>query len=155
MKRFYGVLAFLIALAVVIQAMLLVFGVAGLEKYIDDGGVLDKAAAESSDKLFPEIVGLEMHGMNGMMIIPSLALILLIVSFFAKVDGGVKGAAIVLALVAVQMTLGLLGHSVPALGALHGLNAFLLLGAAVHAGMRSRRATAGAAESQLPAEARA
>lgn len=141
MKRTYGVLAFLISFAVVVQAMLIVWGIAGLEKWIDDGGVLDKAAAESDEKLWPEVVGLMIHGMNGMMIIPALALLLLIFSFFAKVDGGVKMAIIVLVLVAVQITLGLIGHSVPALGALHGLNAFLLLGSAVHAGMRSRRKT--------------
>jgi hypothetical protein len=156
MKRVYGVTAFLIALGVIVQAMSLVWGVAGLEKYIGDGGVLDKAAVESEDKLFPEIVGLMIHGMNGTMIIPALALLLLIFSFFAKVDGGVKMAIIVLVLVAVQVTLGLAGHSIPALGALHGLNAFLLLGAAIHAGMRSRRTVAAAASEEpepLPANA--
>ncbi len=35
-----------------------------------------------------------LHGMIGMMLIPLLALVLLIISFFAKIPGGVKWAAI-------------------------------------------------------------
>lgn len=148
MKRLYGVLAYLVALGVIIQAMAAVFAMAGLGKYVDDGGVVDKAAIESDDKLFPEIVGFMIHGMNGMMIIPALALLLLVISFFADVDGGIKMAVVVLVLVALQITLGLVGHSVPPLAALHGLNAFILLGAALHAGMRSRRPAAAAASDE-------
>ena len=73
------------------------------------------------------------------MIIPLLALLLLVFSFFAKVPGGVKWAAIVLLLVVVQATLGIAGHSVPFLGALHGLNALLLFTAAIYTGLRVRR----------------
>ncbi len=78
------------------------------------------------------------HGINGMMIIPLVALLLLISSFFAKIPGGVKWAALVLLLVIVQVNLGFLGPVIPAAGALHGLNALMLFSAAVYTARRSR-----------------
>src|SRR5680860_1033236 len=140
MKSAYRILAYLIALEVVIQAAVMVFAVAGLGIWIDsDNGVLDKAAFESEESLFPEMVGFMIHGMNGMMVIPLLALIFLIVSFFAKVPGGVKWAAFTLLAVVVQVTLGIFGHENAIFGALHGVNALLLFSLAVTAGMRANR----------------
>ena len=81
------------------------------------------------------------HGINGMIILPLLGLALLIVSFFARVPGGVKLAGAVLGLIVLQVLLGLFGHGAPILGALHGLNALALFSAAV---LTSRRARAGA-----------
>ena len=49
-------------------------------------------------------------------------------------------------LVVVQGQLGELGHDLPLAGALHGLNALALFGAAIYAGRRLRAATAAAAE---------
>ena len=43
-----------------------------------------------------------------------------------------------LGLVVLQVLLGLFGHAVPLLGALHGLNALLLFGVAVMAAMAAR-----------------
>jgi hypothetical protein len=131
-------LAYIIAVEVIIQAMAAVYAVAGLGKWVDDGGVFDKAVMESDESPFPEVVGFIVHGINGMMIIPLLALVLLVVSFFAKLPGAVKWAGVVLLLVALQVTFGLAGHSVPAIGALHGMNALLLFGAALYAGQRVR-----------------
>jgi heme A synthase len=74
------------------------------------------------------------HGMNGMMIIPILVLLLLIVSFFAKVPGGVRSAAILVGLVVLQVFLGIFAHSVPFVIVLHVLNAFAILGVAAMAG---------------------
>lgn len=136
MRNVYRILAIIIAIEVAIQAMVMVYAVAGLGKWVEDGGVLDKAVMESDAKPFPEVVGFAIHGINGMMVIPALALILLIVSFFVKAAGAVKFAAIVLLLVALQITLGLLGHGAPILGALHGINAFLIVGAAIAAARR-------------------
>jgi hypothetical protein len=138
MRAVYRVLAYIIAAEVVIQAMAAVYAIAGLGKWIDDGGVFDKAVMESDESPFPEVVGFMVHGINGMMVIPLLALVLLVVSFFAKVPGGVKWAGIVVLLVALQITFGLVGHSVPAVGALHGLNALLLFGAAIYTAQRVR-----------------
>jgi hypothetical protein len=147
MRTAYKILAYLIAIEVAIQAMAMVFAVAGLGKWIDEGGVLNKAAFESGESLFPEEVGFIIHGMNGMMVIPALALLLLIVSFFTRLPGAVKFAGLVLLLVVLQVALGIFGHGIPALGALHGLNALLLLGTALTAARRA------GAEAEIPAEA--
>ena len=140
MKTVYRVLAYLIALGVVVQAMAIVLGMFGLSNWVEDGGVLDKAALDSDQSLFDEEVGFAIHAIDGMLIIPLISLALLIVSFFAHVPGGVKWAGLVLLLVVVQVLLGFIGHAVPVIGALHGLGAFLLLGAALNAARLSRTA---------------
>jgi hypothetical protein len=140
MRSAYRVLAFLVAGLVVVQAAAIVYAVAGLGHWVDEGGTLDKAAFESEDLEFDGVVGFMIHGMNGMMLIPLVALILLIVSFFAKVPGGVGRAALILGLVVLQVALGIFGHDVPALGALHGINALLLFGTAIMTGIRAKDA---------------
>ena len=145
MIKAYRILATIIAIEVVIQAMAMVFAVAGLGIWVDEGGVLDKAAFESDDLSFTGVGGFIIHGINGMMIIPLLGLALLILSFFAKVQGGVKWAGIVLGAIVVQVLLGVFGHESAYIGALHGLNAFILLGSA---GMAARQAKA--AEAGIP-----
>ncbi|MEU8268563.1 hypothetical protein AB0B89_15505 [Sphaerisporangium sp. NPDC049002] len=138
MKPVYKVLAYLVAVEVAVQAMAVVFADAGLKKWVEQGGVLDKAVIESDASAFPEIVGFVIHGINGTMVIPLIAVLLLISSFFTKVPGAVKAAGLVLLLVVVQVSLGVVAHDIPALGALHGLNALLLFGAAVYAASRGR-----------------
>jgi hypothetical protein len=145
MRNVYRVLAFLVAAEVAVQAAFFVWGEAGMGMYIEDGGVLDKAALENAfeggEAPFPEFVGLLYHGMNGMFVIPLLALLLVISSFFAKVPRGVTFALAVLGLVLLQVTLGLMGHSVSFLGALHGINALLLFSTAAWTGLRVSRLT--------------
>ena len=152
MRTVYKVLAYVIALEVVVQAAAVVYAIAGLGIWVDrDGGVLDKAAFESEETLFPEIVGFVIHGMNGMMVIPALALIFLIVSFFARVPGGWKWALGTLVLVVVQVSLGIFGHENAIFGMLHGINALLLFSTALLAGLRVKRVTEGVG-SRLAAE---
>lgn len=147
MRTVYKVLAYVVAAEVVIQAMAMVYAVAGQGKWIEEGGVLDKAVVESREFVFPEVIGYAVHGLNGMMVIPAIALLLLISSFFTKIAGATKWAGLVLLLVAIQINLGFLGHGVPALGALHGLNALLLFSAAIYTARRVRvRAGSEAAE---------
>jgi len=145
MRTAYKVLAYVVAAEVVIQAMAMVWAIAGLGKWVDGGGVLDKAAMESGGTLFPEVTGLLVHGINGSFVIPGIALLLVILSFFAKLRGAIKWAAIVFVLAVVQGQLGFLGHEMPAAGALHGLNALALFTAALYAGRRIRRAPRSAA----------
>ena len=140
MRNAYRILATIIAVEVVIQAMAMVFAVAGLGIWVDEGGVLDKAAFESDDLSFTGVGGFIVHGINGMMIIPLLGLALLVVSFFAKLPGGVRVAAIVLAAIVVQVFLGIFGHESAYIGMLHGLNAFILFGSAVYAARLARTA---------------
>jgi hypothetical protein len=139
MRSVYKVLAYLVAAEVVIQAMAMVYAVAGEGKWVMEGGVLDKAVIESREFVFPEVLGYAIHGINGMMIIPLVAVLLLISSFFAKVPGGIKWAALVFGLVVVQVNLGFAGHAIPALGALHGLNALMLFTAALYTARRVSR----------------
>jgi hypothetical protein len=149
-KQAYRVLAYLIAAEVMIQAMVMAYAIAGLGLWVDEGGVFDKSVLESGGSIFepfPEVAGVIIHGINGIGVIPLLALLLLISSFFAKIPAGVKWAAIVLAFVVVQVALGLLGHSVSIAGGLHGLNALALFAAALYAARRVRTvAEASAAE---------
>jgi hypothetical protein len=142
MRMVYRVLAYLVAAEVAVQAIVMVFAIAGLGKWVDGGGVFDKAvlegARESGETPFPEVIGFMIHGINGMLVIPALALLLVISSFFTRVHGAVRWAGLVLLLVLLQVTLGLLGHGIPIVGGLHGLNALLLFGAAFYTGHRVR-----------------
>lgn len=146
MKTVYRVLAYVVAAEVIVQAMAMVYAIAGLGKWVDDGGVFDKALMESDDSPFPEVVGFLVHGMNGMIVIPLIALALLISAFFARIPGAVKWAGLVLLLVVLQVTLGLFGHAVPAIGALHGLNALVLFSTAVYTARRTPAVAASTVE---------
>jgi hypothetical protein len=145
----YKVLAYLVAAEVAVQAMVMVWAIAGLGKWVQGGGVFDKSVIEGNIETgampFPEVLGILVHGINGMLVVPGLALVLLIVSFFTKVRGAIKWALIVFALVVVQGQLGFLGHEFPLGGALHGLNAMALFGVALYAGRRLRAAAPAAA----------
>nr|WP_255426847.1 hypothetical protein [Pseudonocardia sp. C8] len=135
----------LVALGVVVQAAALAWGDAGLFIWIMNGGVLDAAAIEGEAAPFAEVTGFMVHGMNGMMVIPAVTLILLIVSFFAKVPRGIMLAGGLTVAVALQVTLGLLGHGIAIAGLLHGANALLVFGLALAAAGAARRASAIAA----------
>lgn len=132
MRTLYRVLAYLVAALVIVQAAMHAWASAGIAAYLGAGGTIDETAMPD----FPEFVGIIVHGMNGMYVIPLVALALLVVSFFAKVPGGTMWAAIVLGLVVLQVTLGLLGHELTFLALLHGVNALLLFGSAAFAGYR-------------------
>jgi hypothetical protein len=139
MRSAYRVLAWLVALGVVVQVAAVGFAHFGQDKWIDGGATLDKAVVESQmagESAFQGVLGFAVHGVNGTMVIPALALLLLVVSFFADVPRGVLWAGVVVLLVVLQVALGFLGFVVPELGALHGINALALLGVAVVAARR-------------------
>jgi hypothetical protein len=146
MKTVYRVLAYLVALAVVIQAATIAFAVFGLLKWIDDGGVLDRAATRSGSDSFTGVSGFAAHGTNGQMIVPILAVLLLVVSFFAKVRSGVVWAGAVLLTVVVEVVLGTFAHALPELGILHGILAIALFAIAVVAGRQAEAAAPRKAE---------
>ena len=156
MRITYRIIAFVICALVALQAASHAWASAGLGLYLAEGGVVD-ASAQEGPPPFPEVMGFMIHGMNGMFVIPGLALILLIISFFAKVPHGVAFAAGVLGLVVLQVTLGLFGHSIALLGFLHGLNALLLFTTALLAGLNAskRRVAARADAVAAPTAARA
>jgi hypothetical protein len=140
MKQAYRVLAFLVAAGVMLQAAAVAYGMFGLLKWVENGGTLDQ-----STELTPDLggyTGFSLHATGGIFIVPLIALLLLISSFFTKVPGGIKWALIVFGLTVLQVALGLFSHEVAGLGWLHGLNALLVFGTAVTAGMRVARAVA-------------
>lgn len=140
MKTTYRTLAYLVAFGVVVQAAAIAYAYFGLGKWIEDGGVLDKATMESEGSDFAGVGGFIVHGIGGEMIIPAIALLLLIVSFFARIPGGVLWAVVVVALTALQVALGLLSSGIVGLGMLHGINALALFAVAAIAGYRVRAA---------------
>lgn len=131
MRTTYRVLAWILALEVVVQAAAIAWALFGLTAWIDGGGVLDAAAIESESVQFDGVVGFMVHGMNGTMIVPAVALLLLIVSFFAKLPRGVTYAAALFVMVVAQVALGIYAHSLPSLGMLHGALALAILVTAV------------------------
>ena len=144
MRQTYKILARIIAILVVIQAMTMVFAVAGFFHWIvEDGGTADPATLKGWEDNPPDFtgsLGFMIHGISGMNAIPLLALLLLIVSFFAKVPRGVLLAVVVVVSTALQIFLGLTAHDMPNLGLLHGLNAFILFGAALAAAQAAKGA---------------
>jgi hypothetical protein len=140
MRATYVWLSRLIALGVVLQAAFIAFGTFDILKEADDG------RAYTGDFN----AGQALHSIFGLGVIPLLAILMLVISFFAKIPGGVKFAAIVFGLVVLQFLLAFLGFFSPAVGGiLHGLNAFALAAAA---GIAGRRATT-ASPSAEPATA--
>ena len=126
MKSAYKYLAGAIPVLVAVQAAAIAFAFFGLAKWIEDGGTLDKAAMEDEDVTFTGVLGFMVHGINGQMVIPLVAIILLIVAFFAKIPGGVKWAAFILLDVIVQIAFAFGAFGAPAIGMFHGLNALFL-----------------------------
>ena len=136
MKSAYRVLAYLMALEVLVQAGAIAYALFGRGAWIQCGGVLEKAAMESETTEFPGVSGFMVHGINGQMIVPVIAVLLLVVAFFAKVRGGVALAGMVFGGVVVQVALGILGHSLPLLGWVHGILAIFIFAAALTAARR-------------------
>jgi heme A synthase len=134
MRKAYQVIAWVICALVVVQAGAMALAVSGESKFIDDGGVIDKALVESAQEggepPFSEAIGFMIHGMNGMMLLP---LVGLGVSFAAGFARARMLAAVVLLLIAIQIFMGLSASGLPILGLLHGMNALLIFATAMYA----------------------
>lgn len=117
MRAAYRVLAMLIAAGVVVQAAAIGYALFDILHKTDDGQVFTK----DSDN-----AGIAVHAVVGQMVIPLLVLLLLIVSFFAGIPGGVKWAAITFGVMVLQIVLAYVSFPVPVLGTLHTINAFAL-----------------------------
>jgi hypothetical protein len=130
MRTAYRALAYLVSIAVVLQAASIAYAWFSVLNDIDGGAVFDSGSEGN--------IGHLAHGMLGMIGIPLLALALLIVSFFAKINRGVTWAAIVLGVAVLQVALAFVSFGAPVVGALHGINALVLLGVAEQAARRAR-----------------
>lgn len=137
MRKTYRILADTIAVLVVVQAAMMVWAIAGLFTWIDEGATLDKSVIEGwadEPPTFAGSIGHFIHLMSGTFLIPALGLILLIVAFFAKVPRGVALAALIVVLIIIQYLAGFFAEpGMPYLGIVHGANAFILFGAALMA----------------------
>ena len=140
MKQVYRVFAYLMAAGVAVQAAAIAYGVFGLFKWVERGGTLDQSTEFGAD--IGGELGFVTHAMAGIFVLPAIALLFLIFSFFAKVPGGIKWALLVFGLTLLQVALGLFSHELAGLGWLHGLNALILFAAAVMTGMRVNGAVA-------------
>lgn len=145
MRKTYQYLANAIAVLVVVQAGAIAWAFFGLTNEIDKNGlVVNKACLEAEGcGDFTAEWGFAIHMFfNGTVLIPLVALILLIISFFAKVRGGVLLAAVVFGLIVLQVfVLPMLSREVGSgFGALHGVNALVLMGIAIMAGQRAATA---------------
>ena len=151
MKGLYRGLALAVAALVALQAAFIAYAVSGLGKWIEEGGTLDASTMQDPNAEVGGGVGFMLHGISGTIAVPLAALLLLIISFFAKVPGGIKWALIVFGVTVVQYALAFLARTggIPVLGALHGLNALILFGVAVTAAMRVKRVVR--AEQSVPA----
>jgi heme A synthase len=124
MRVAYQWLARLIALGVLLQMAFIAFGTFDLFSDAEDGRAF---TGERDDYN----AGQMLHAVFGEMVIPLLALLLLIVSFFAKLPRGVTYAAALFVMVVAQVALGIYAHSLPSLGMLHGALALAILVTAV------------------------
>lgn len=137
MRNAYKYLAYAVCGLVMLQAASHAWASAGLIAYLSEGGTIDFESEAAPG--FPEAMGIMIHAMNGMFLIPLVALILLGVAFAAKVPGAVAWAGAVLGLVVLQVFLGFMGHGMSALAFVHGVNALALFGTALVAGRRVTR----------------
>ena len=128
MRTAYRVIAYLLALSVAVQASLIAFGAFALENNIDNGPVSDG-----------DTTGVTLHHSFAYVVV-LFAVALLAVSFGAKVQHGVRWAAIPLGLVVVQFFLAYAAYSAAVVGVLHGLNALAIFALALLAGRRVPKA---------------
>lgn len=134
MRLVYRVLAYLISLAVVLQAASIALAFFGLSSWIKSGGTWDRAAELSGTTHFPGEAGLSFHGTVGGLIIPILGLLLVACSFFTRTRTAIWWSLIVLGCIVVQVLLGMYAHDAYALGAVHGVFAFAVMGTSAFAG---------------------
>ena len=144
MSSVYKNLMYFIAGLVVLQAGFIAWAFFGLSDWItNDNGVVNKELIECEDcdqEFFAEW-GFAFHMFFvGLLLIPLTSLITLIVSFFSKVPGAPKwaGAIVVLVILQVFVIPALAREVDPVFGSLHGINALVILAAALMAGNRAR-----------------
>ena len=130
MRTAYRVLAYLLALSVAVQTSLIAFGAFALEDSIDNGPVSDG-----------DTTGVTLHHSFAYVVV-LFAIALLAVSFGAKIEHGVRWAAIPIGLVVAQFFLAYAAYSAPVVGVLHGLNALAIFAVALLAGRRVPKSAA-------------
>lgn len=143
MRSAYRNLCYFIAALVVLQAGFVAWAFFGMTDWVNnDNGVVNKELldCEDCDQEFFAEWGFAFHMFFvGLLLIPLTSLITLIVSFFSKVPGAWKWALGIVLLVILQVfVIPALAREVdPIFGALHGINAMVILGVALMAAKRA------------------
>lgn len=127
MRKTYQIIAWSIAACVVVQAAAIALGFGSVLHHVEQGGVIDKVALDNPDPSMTGSIGFTIHSIVGSFVIHGLALLLLIIAFFAKVHHGVRWAAVLFVLVFVQGSLGYSIRDLPYAGGLHGATALAVL----------------------------
>jgi hypothetical protein len=153
MRSAYRNLFYSIAALVVLQAGFIAWAFFGMSDWItNDNGVVNKELLECEGDCEQEFFaewGFAFHMFFvGLLLIPLISLITLIVSFFSKVPGAPKWAGVNVVLVILQVfVIPALSREVdPIFGALHGINAMVILGVALMAAKRAGAQTAAPAD---------
>lgn len=89
MRTTYRILALVIAGLVILQAASHAWSSAGATKYVAEGGTVDLSLLTETGGPLPffEIWGFVIHSLSGMYVIPSTAVILLVVGYFSHFHG--------------------------------------------------------------------
>lgn len=131
MHTIYKYVAYLIALLVVVQSAVVVWGMAAEIRFR-----INNPDAGAADVPFP--LGAQLHGMIGMYVIPIAALVLVVLGLAMR--DGRRWALWVLVASVVQVALGIGGIVVSEyLGLVHGIVAFVLLACALLAARHAGR----------------
>jgi len=130
----YRMLAYVIAATVALQAASVALAFFTILDEVDGGQII------TADYDYEGNLGILVHRVGGLGIIPLAAIALLIVSFFSKGAGAVRWAGTVFGLVVLQIAFVFAAFGgAPSAGALHGLNALAMFLAALWAGRRIAR----------------
>lgn len=139
MKAAYRALACLVLILVMVQAADLAFGFFGVGAWVENGHDLTKSSLEDNSSGITGEAGLALHSIIGQFLIPLVALVLVVVAFFARIAGGMRWAALILGDIIIQVLLAFVAFGTPLIGVLHGLNAFLLIWLAMMAASAATR----------------
>ena len=151
MRATYRVLAHTISGLVVVQAAAVALAMFGLLYWVgEDKKTLTPAAVNDRSLDFAGSIGFDIHSF-GAIAVALVAIVLLIVSFFAKFDGAVKWAGLVFLAVLLQWVFAIVAFFAPFAGLLHGANALVVFSVALMAGRRASVIAAGAAPTKVAA----
>lgn len=124
MRKGFQVTAGLIMLMVLWQAGTIAFG------WFTTLNEVEAGSAFSSIEDDPN-AGYALHQLGGELVTPLLGLVLFALSFRAGFPGAVRLGGMTLGAIVLQIVLAFAGTSLPVVGALHGVNAFVVFGLAL------------------------
>ena len=127
MRATYKILGHAIAGLVAVQAAAIAMWAFGMFHWLadGDGNTVTPQLADDFLEGVTGSAGMFIHSI-GSVVIAVLAIVLLIISFFAKIPSGVKWAGFVFLAVLFQWVIAIFSFVVPGLGFLHGANALLI-----------------------------